>query len=73
MDLVAGDVRDIVLALSVEDTAAFEDPDRFRAHLALGAGLGEVQARGPGERQPERSSGRCRRPGRSWRRAAPSA
>jgi hypothetical protein len=39
MDLVAGDVRDIVLALSVEDTAAFEDPDRFRAHLALGAGL----------------------------------
>lgn len=39
MDLVAGDARDIVLALSVDDPAAFADPDRFTAHLPLGGGL----------------------------------
>lgn len=39
MDLVAGDARDVVLALSIEDTAAFADPDRFTAHLPLGGGL----------------------------------
>ena len=39
MDLVAGDARDIVLALFVDDTAAFDDPDRFVAHLPLGGGL----------------------------------
>jgi hypothetical protein len=39
MDLVAGDARDIVLALSVDDTAAFDDRDRFVAHLPLGGGL----------------------------------
>ncbi len=39
MDLVAGDARDVVLALSVDDTAAFSDPDRFAAHLPLGGGL----------------------------------
>ena len=39
MDLVAGDARDIVLALSIEDVAAFDDPDRFVAHLPLGGGL----------------------------------
>jgi hypothetical protein len=39
MDLVAGDARDIVLALSVDDPAAFDDPDRFVAHLPLGGGL----------------------------------
>lgn len=39
MDLVAGDARDIVLVLSVDDTAAFDDPDRFVAHLRLGGGL----------------------------------
>jgi len=39
MDLVAGDARDIVLALSVDDTAALDDPDRFVAHLPLGGGL----------------------------------
>jgi hypothetical protein len=39
MDLVAGDARDVVLALSVEDAAAFSDPDRFTAHLPLGGGL----------------------------------
>jgi hypothetical protein len=39
MDLVAGDARDIVLALSVDDPAAFADRDRFTAHLPLGGGL----------------------------------
>ena len=39
MDLVAGDARDIVLALAIDDVAAFEDPDRFVAHLPLGGGL----------------------------------
>ena len=39
MDLIAGDERDIVLALAVEDIAAFGDPDRFTAHLSLGGGL----------------------------------
>lgn len=39
MDLIAGDQRDIVLALAVEDVAGFSDPDRFTAHLSLGGGL----------------------------------
>ena len=39
MDLVAGDAREIVLALSIDDIAAFDDPDRFVAHLPLGGGL----------------------------------
>lgn len=39
MDLVAGDVRDVTLALSIDDLAGFDDPDRFTAHLALGGGL----------------------------------
>ena len=39
MDLVAGDAREIVLALSIDDVAAFDDPDRFVAHLPLGGGL----------------------------------
>jgi hypothetical protein len=39
MDLVAGDAREIVLALAVDDPEAFSDPDRFPAHLSLGAGL----------------------------------
>lgn len=33
--LVAGDPRDALLALAIEDRAAFADPDRFVAHLAL--------------------------------------
>ena len=39
MDLVAGDAREILLVLSVDDTAAFGDRSRFDAHLPLGAGL----------------------------------
>lgn len=39
MDLIAGDGRDILLALAVDDIAAFSDPDRFTAHLSLGERL----------------------------------
>jgi hypothetical protein len=39
MDLVAGDARSVVLALSIDDIGAFADPDRFAAHLSLGGGL----------------------------------
>jgi hypothetical protein len=39
MDLVAGDAREVVLALSVDDAGAFNDRDRFLAHLPLGGGL----------------------------------
>ena len=39
MDLVAGDAREILLAISVEDWAGFDDRGRFDAHLALGGGI----------------------------------
>lgn len=39
MDLVAGDAREILLAISVDDWAGFGDRSRFDAHLALGGGL----------------------------------
>ena len=39
MDLVAGDAREVVLALAIDDAAAFSDHDRFPAHLPLGGGL----------------------------------
>jgi len=39
MDLVAGDEREILLAISVDDWDGFDDPGRFDAHLALGGGL----------------------------------
>jgi hypothetical protein len=39
MDLVAGDEREILLAITVEDWAGFDDRARFPAHLALGGGL----------------------------------
>jgi hypothetical protein len=39
MDLVAGDERSILLAISVEDWAGLDDPTRFDAHLSLGGGL----------------------------------
>jgi hypothetical protein len=39
MDLVAGDSREILLAISVEDYASFGDRSRFDAHLALGGGI----------------------------------
>lgn len=39
MDLVAGDAREILLAISVDDLDALSDAERFDAHLPLGAGL----------------------------------
>jgi hypothetical protein len=39
MDLIAGDERSILLAISVEDWAGLNDRSRFDAHLALGGGL----------------------------------
>lgn len=39
MDLVAGDAREILLVIAVEDWGSFDDRSRFDAHLALGGGL----------------------------------
>ncbi len=39
MDLVAGDTREILLAISVDDWEGLRDPRRFSAHLSLGGGL----------------------------------
>jgi len=39
MDLVAGDAREILLVVTVEDWAALADRSRFDAHLSLGGGL----------------------------------
>ncbi len=39
MDLIAGDVREILLVISLEDLDAFDDRGRFHAHLSLGGGL----------------------------------
>jgi hypothetical protein len=39
MDLVAGDRRAILDAIAASDWAAFDDPRRFSAHLALGGQL----------------------------------
>jgi hypothetical protein len=39
MDLVAGDAREILLAISIDDLGAFDDRSRFDAHLSLGGGL----------------------------------
>jgi hypothetical protein len=39
MDLVAGNSREILLAVAVEDWQGLADRDRFDAHLSLGGGL----------------------------------
>lgn len=39
MDLIAGEEREILLAVSVDDWAGLDDRSRFDAHLALGGGL----------------------------------
>jgi hypothetical protein len=39
MDLIAGDAKEILLVLTVEDWAALADRSRFDAHLSLGGGL----------------------------------
>ena len=39
MDLIAGDAREILLVIGLDDPEAFDDPTRFSAHLSLGGGL----------------------------------
>jgi hypothetical protein len=39
MDLVAGDSREILLAVAVDDLVAFEDARRFPAHLSFGGSI----------------------------------
>jgi hypothetical protein len=39
MDLVAGDTREMLLAIGVDDMSGLSEPGRFVAHLPLGAGL----------------------------------
>ena len=39
MDLVAGDSREILLAVAVDDLASFEDRSRFPAHLSFGGAI----------------------------------
>lgn len=39
MDLVAGDSREILLAVALDDLAAFDDRARFPAHLSFGGSI----------------------------------
>jgi hypothetical protein len=39
MDLVAGNSREILLAVAVDDWQGLADSERFDAHLSLGGGL----------------------------------
>jgi hypothetical protein len=39
MDLVAGDSREILLAVAVDDLASLDDRSRFPAHLAFGGAI----------------------------------
>jgi hypothetical protein len=42
MDLAAGDTREILLAMAIDDWEAFADRRRFVAHLSLGGGLDPI-------------------------------
>ena len=39
MDLIAGDTREILLAITIDDWEGLRDRSRFPAHLSLGGGL----------------------------------
>jgi hypothetical protein len=39
MDLIAGDVHEILLVIGLDDLTALDDQARFAAHLSLGGGL----------------------------------
>ncbi|HEX2626721.1 MAG TPA: hypothetical protein VHL56_07420 [Candidatus Limnocylindrales bacterium] len=39
MDLVAGDSREILLAVAMDDLASFDDPSRYAAHLTFGGAI----------------------------------
>jgi hypothetical protein len=42
MDLVAGDAREILLAIGMDDWAGLRDPARFAACISLGGGLDQT-------------------------------
>lgn len=42
MDLVAGDAREILLAIGVGDWAALRDPTRFVSYVSLGGGMDQI-------------------------------
>jgi hypothetical protein len=42
MDLVAGDAREILLAIAVGDWAGLRDPNRFVAYVSLGGGMDQT-------------------------------
>jgi hypothetical protein len=42
MDLVAGDAREILLAISVDDWVGLRDRGRFHAYISLGGGMDPV-------------------------------
>ena len=39
MDLIAGDAREIMLAVGMEDWSGLRDPGRFPAYISLGGGM----------------------------------
>lgn len=39
MDLIAGDSREILLAIAIDDLASFDDATRFAAHLTFGGAI----------------------------------
>jgi hypothetical protein len=39
MDLIAGDAREILLAIAVDDWAGMRDPARYSAYISLGRGM----------------------------------
>jgi hypothetical protein len=39
MELVAGDVREVLVVVTLEDRDAFDDRQRFQAYLPLGGGM----------------------------------
>jgi hypothetical protein len=39
MDLVAGDSREILLVIAMDELASFDDQERFAAHLAFGGAI----------------------------------
>ncbi len=42
MDLVAGDAREILLAVGMDDWAGLRDPARFVAYISLGGGMDQT-------------------------------
>lgn len=62
MDLVAGDVREILLAIGLDDWAGLRDPRRFVAYISLGGGLDVTWLDLFAQAARESSGGRTPRP-----------